>query len=117
MAVAPRVLSGSTNGRGVKITSTVAGSGNTVHTTVTGAGAGTFDELYLYAVNLATTDKLITLNFGGTASGDKIPFTVPYKDGLYTLINGLRLNGGVLVRAYAASACTVIVHGVVNRNT
>lgn len=116
MPVTGRILSGSTNGRGVKITSTTAASGNVIHTTVTGSVATTFDELYLYAVNLATTDKLVTLNYGGTASGDKIPFTVPTRDGLFALVQGGRLNGGVVVRAYAASACTVVIHGSVNRS-
>jgi hypothetical protein len=117
MAVTARVLSGSINGRGVKITSVTAASGTLIHTAATGTAATTFDELYLYATNLATTAKLVTLNYGGTVSGDKIPFTVPSRDGLYTLVQGLRLNGGVVVRAYAASACTVGVHGIANRNS
>ena len=117
MAISPRVLSGSTNGRGVVITSTTAGSGNILHTTVTGAGATTFDETYIYGMNLTTTAKLLTLNAGGTASGDKVRFSVPERgQGPFLLIPGWRYNGGVTIRAYATAASKVSCHGYVNRN-
>lgn len=116
MAVTPRLLSGSTNGKGVKITATAA-TGTTIHTAVTGAGATTFDEVYLWAQNMATGSKLLTLEYGGTTSPDnRISATIPSKDGLYLLVPGLRVNGGVVVRAFAASTSSIIVYGYVNRN-
>ena len=115
--VTPRLLSGSTNGRGISITSTTAGSGNVLHTSVTGAGANTFDEVYAYVMNLTTVAKLITINAGGTTSGDKMRLTSPARtNGLFLVVPGLRYNGGVVVRAYATAASKVSVHGYVNRS-
>lgn len=115
--VTARLLSGSTNGRGITITSITAGSGNILHTSATAAGANQFDEVYAYAQNLTTVAKLLKINAGGTTSGDKIRFIIPSSsNGLYLLLPGFRYNGGVIVRAYATAASKVAVHGYVNRS-
>lgn len=116
MAITPTVLSGSTNGRGVKIVATTA-TGTLIHTAATATAVGKFDEVYLWGVCLATVDKTLTIEFGGTTNpGDRISTTVPAKDGLHLLVPGLRLRGGVAVRAFCGAASTVIVHGYVNRS-
>ena len=113
--IAPLKLSGSTDGRGIKVVQTST-AGTTIHTAVT--GTTNFDEITLYAVNSDTTDRKLTIEYGGTtAPDDLIEFTVPAEDGLYLLIDALRLQNASVVRAFCASANVVMIHGFVNRIT
>lgn len=117
MSVTPLKLSASTNGRGIVITSTTAASGTLLHTTATATGVSKFDEVYVYAQNLTSVVKTLTVNAGGVVSGDRIAFQVPVRaNGLYLMVPGLRYNGAVTIRAYATAASKVAVHGYVNRN-
>lgn len=115
MAVTPLKLSGSTNGRGIKLATAAAGTA--VHTTATATGASKFDEIYIWAANVVSASKQVTVYVGATGlTGDKVIDTIPPKSGLYQLLPGMRLNGGVSVKAFAASPCAVTVFGLVNRN-
>lgn len=110
-----RILSGSTNGKGIKVAAT-ATLGTTIHTAVT--GTSDMDEIYLYAVNTDTTDRKLTLEWGsGTAPDDNIEFTVPAESGLYLLAPGLLLQNSLVVTAFCATANVVVIHGWVNRIT
>ena len=106
------ILSGSTNGRQIKVVAT-ASSGTLIHT----AHATALDEVWLYAVNDTATDRLLTIQWGGTtATDDDIEFTVKAQNGLYLVIPGLVLTGGLVVRAYCAAAANAIqIIGYVNR--
>lgn len=113
------LLSGSTQGRLIKVTQT-ATAGTTIH--ATGTSATILDEVTLFAVNTDTTDRKLTIEFGGTTSPDDlIEVTIPAESGLVTVCAGLPLSGsgvaGVTVRAFAASANVVNVGGFVNRYT
>lgn len=113
VAITKVLLSGATNGRNVKVVAT-ATAGTLIHTAT--ASANVIDELWLWAVNSDTTDRKLTIEFGGvTAPDDLIEFTVPAEDGLYLMIPGLDLNGGVVVRAFAATANVIMINGYVNR--
>jgi hypothetical protein len=105
-------LSGSTNGRQIKVVAT-ASSGTLIHT----AHATALDEIWLYAVNDTATDRLLTIQWGGTtATDDDIEFTVKAQNGLYLIVPGLVLTGGTVVRAYCAAAANAIqISGYVNR--
>ena len=106
-------LSGSTDGRMVKVVAT-ATLGTTIHT----AHATGLDEIYLWAVNSDTTDRKLTIEFGGVSSPDDlIEFTVPAESGLYAVLPGLILTGSVVCTAFCASANVVLVAGFVNRIT
>ncbi len=106
-------LSGSTDGRLVKVVAT-ATAGTTIHT----AHATSLDELWLWAVNSDTTDRKLTIEFGGTsAPDDLIEVTIPAEDGLYAVVPGLILTGTTVVKAFAASANVVLVGGYINRIT
>lgn len=108
-------LSGSTDGRGIKVVAT-ATAGTTVHTA--GSGRSSLDLLYLWAVNSDSTDRKLTIEFGGTtAPDDLIEFTVPAEDGLYPVLPGLPLRNGLVVKAFCASANVVLVHGYVERRS
>jgi len=106
------LLSGSTNGRQIKVVAT-ASSGTLIHT----AHATALDEIWLYAVNDTATDRLLTIQWGGTtATDDDIEFTVKAQNGLYLIVPGLILTGGTVVRAFCAAAANAIqISGYVNR--
>lgn len=108
-----QLLSGSTNGRLVKVVAT-ATAGTTIHT----AHATAQDEIWLYAVNSDTTDRKLTIEFGGTSSPDDlIEQTITAESGLVLVVPGLVLTGSVVVRAFCASANVVMIGGYVNRIT
>ena len=112
------VLSGSTDGRMIKVAQT-ATAGTTIHT---GSDtATTFDDIWLYAVNSDTTARKLTIEWGGVSSPDDlIEFTVPAESGLYLITAGLVIKGNatpLVVRAFCASANVVNIAGFVNRIT
>ncbi|CAB5229607.1 hypothetical protein UFOVP1566_5 [uncultured Caudovirales phage] len=108
-----QLLSGSTSGKGVKVAAT-ATAGTTIHT----AHATSYDEIWLYAVNSSATSVKLTLEWGDvTAPDGNIEVTVASESGLVLVSPGLLLTGGLLVRAFAATANVIILHGYVNRIT
>lgn len=108
-------LSGSTNGRGIKIAAT-ATPGTLLHTAV--SGLVDQDEVWLYATNNNAANLALTLEMGGvTNPDDLVQFTVPFKNGLYLVIPGFVFNNGVVIRAFAQTANLISVHGWVNRIT
>lgn len=118
-AVARIPFSGSTQGQGIKVVATGT-PGTTIHTT--GTSATVIDEVWLYAFNSDTLDRVLTIEFGGaTAPDQNIVVTVPTKGGLILVVPGLILLGSgaasLTVKAFAASANVVTVSGYVNRIT
>lgn len=112
---AKRILSGSTNGRMVKVVATST-AGTLIHTAV--AGASDIDEIWLWAVNSDTTDRKLTVEFGGVSSPDDLlEVTIRAEAGLVLITPGLTLQNGLVVRAFAAAANVVMVGGFVNRIT
>jgi hypothetical protein len=111
-------LSGSTDGKLIKVAAT-ATAGTTIHTG--SATATTFDEVWLYAVNSDTTDRKLTIEWGGTsAPDDLIEQTITAESGLILVVAGLVIKGNatpLVVRAFAASANVVMIGGYVNRIT
>lgn len=112
-----RKLSGSTDGRGIKVAAT-ASPGTTLHTAVNSTTAGTFDEIWLEAYNSDTLDRLLTIQFGGTTSpDDDITLTIPAQNGLTQVIRGLILQNACVVKAFANVANVVVIFGYVNSIT
>jgi hypothetical protein len=106
-------LSGGTDGRNVKVAATST-PGTTIHT----AHATANDEIWLWAVNSDTTDRKLTIEFGGTTSPDDlIELTIPAEGGLILVCPGLLLTNSAVVKAFAATANVVLVNGYVNRIT
>ncbi len=104
-------LSGSTNGKGIKIAAT-SSAGDTIHTATT--GTSTRDFIRLWAVNTSATDVKLTIQWGGTTATDNdIEFTVPAEDGLFDVTPpaGLILNNGLLVKAYAGTTNVIVIYG------
>jgi hypothetical protein len=75
----------------------------------------------LYAVNTDSTDRKLTIEWGGVASPDDlIEYTVKAENGLYLIAAGLLIKGNatpLVVRAFAATANVISIHGYVNRIT
>ena len=110
------VLSGSTDGRAIKVAAT-ATAGTTIHTGSTNTAV--LDEIWLYAMNTDTTARKLTVEWGGTtAPDDLIEVTIPAEAGLTLVAPGLMIKGNstaLVVRAFAATANVVTIYGYVNR--
>lgn len=115
MATYERIpLSGSTNGRGIKVTGTGTGSTVTVHTAQ--SGTTHCDEIHLWAYNGDTQSRTLTVEWGGTSSpDDQIVLDVPPQAGAIYAIPGFALRNSLVVKAFASTANVVTVHGYVNR--
>ncbi len=108
------VLSGSTDGRGVKVAATAIGSGTTIHTAQ--ASATNPDLVTLFAENNDTVARILTLGWGGTTDPDDlIVLTLVPKAGLVLLVADLPLRNSLVVKAAADAADKVILFGYVNR--
>lgn len=117
MASYSRILpSGSANGRPIVIAAIVS-PGTLVHTAVTGTTSS--DEAYLWASNTGTTPAKITLQWGGTTTGDNIAteVVIPPNEVPIPIAFGTSLNNGVEVRAYSDVASAIVITGNVNRIT
>ena len=105
-------------GLGIKVVAT-ATAGTAIHTG--SATATTIDEVWLYAVNSSASTVKLTIEWGeATAPDGNIEFTVPAEAGLYLITPGLVLQGNAtpkVVKAFAATANVVVIHGYVNRIT
>jgi hypothetical protein len=112
---AKQLLSGSTNGKGILVVAT-ATAGTTIHTAV--SGTSDIDELWVYAVNSSASDVKLTLEWGeATDPNGNIEQTVPAESGLMLLVPGLLLQNSLVLKAFAASANVIVIHGYANRIT
>jgi len=103
-------LSGSTDGKGIKITATSIGSGVTIHT----ADALLTDFITLYAVNSDTASIKLTLGWGGTTDPDDlIEAFIPSESGLVPVAIALPLTNSLIVKASAATASMIVLFGEV----
>jgi len=111
------LLSGSTQGRAIKVAAT-ASAGTTIH--ATGTSSSVIDEVWLYAYNSSTGPVALTIQYGGTTSvDDDIKIDVPPTSGLILVVPGLILTGtgaaANTVRAYAGTTNVITINGYVNR--
>ena len=110
------ILSGSTDGQGIRITATTP-SGTIVHTCVTGA-AESIDEMWVYGHSTVTTTAQIVFAFGvTTATGSRLTHTVSAGDkaGLILMIPGLVGRNTKILKASATSTDRFNLFGYVNR--
>lgn len=117
MPISKEILSGSIQGRNIKVAAT-ASPGTLIHTT--GIESTVTDEIWVYAYNGHTASVVLTIQQGGTGTpDDDITVPIPAKSGLMLVVPGLVLKGtgtvGSEVRAYAGTADVVTVTGYVNR--
>lgn len=111
------LLSGSTQGRAIKVAAT-SSTGTTIH--ATGTSSSIIDEVWLYAYNSSTGPVTLTVEYGGTTAPDQnIKIDVPPTSGLTLVVPGLILTGtGAAannITAFAGSANVITISGYVNR--
>ena len=107
-------LSGAADGLAVKVAAT-SSTGTTVHTAVSGTTAGSFSEVFLWATNTSAAAVQLTVEWGTTTAADgNIIVTVPPKEGLQAIIQGLILHNSKVVTAFAASSNVILLTGYVN---
>lgn len=107
-------LSGSTNGKQIKITS-ASNPGITIHTATSSSGANTWDEVWLYAYNDNLTSVQLTILWGGTTEPDNaIRITLPPQTGRTLICDGMILQNSLVIKAYASVANEVMIDGFVN---
>jgi hypothetical protein len=108
-------LSASTDGKGVKIAAT-ATAGTTVHT----AHATALDEIYCWVSNTDSSDRTITIEWGGVTDPDNLlvkTLTIPANSGPILVVPGLILTNSLVFAIFASSANKILATGYVNRIT
>ncbi len=110
-----RKLSASSDGRGIKVAAT-SSPGTLVHEALSSVAQNEWDEIWIRAINTSGSAVKLTLEWGGTtAPDDQVELTIPGEDGFHDVVLGHVLQNGQQVRAFAATADVVVLHGFVNR--
>jgi hypothetical protein len=108
-----KLLSGSTNGKQILIVHTTNGTADTIHTAV--AGTSSVDEVWLYAYNDSTTAAVLNILWGGVTEPDNvIRLNLAPQSGRTIISDGMLLQNGLVIKAYANVASKVTVDGFVN---
>lgn len=108
MAWSKIILSGTVDGNSISVTGISASTANVIHTAIT--GIVDFDEIFCWAFNNATADRLLAIRWAATATAAQIrefQQTIPSQDGLHLVIPGLPLRNALTVEAFATVAGTV----------
>lgn len=114
---APALGSGSTSGRAIPIAA-VATPGTLLHTAV--AGSTSFDEIYVWVNNTGSATAKLTIQWGGVLDpGDHIAdeVSIPGNSPPVLVVAGIRINGGLAVRAFSDIASALNATLNVNRIT
>lgn len=107
-------LSGSTNGKAIPIVTT-ASPGDTLHTVSSSTG-GVVEDVYVDILSQATTDRIVTIENGSTATSAHSRFTIPAQMAMRVLA-GTRFTSatGIVLRAFATATGGLVAMGAVNR--
>jgi hypothetical protein len=111
------ILSGSTDGEGLRLTVTAPSTGLVVHTCVTGA-AQSIDELWLYAHSTVSTEIELSYALGPTtATGSRVRHTITadQKRGQILIIPGLVGRNAKEWKCWVTTTDRVNLFGYVNR--
>jgi hypothetical protein len=108
------ILSGSTDGKGIKVVAT-ATAGTLIHTG--SATAATLHEVWLYAVNSSASDVKLTIEWGeATAPDGNIEINIGAEGtGLVLVSPGILLQNSLVIKAFAGTANVITLTGYVNR--
>jgi hypothetical protein len=110
------ILSGSTHGRGIKVTtvSPIDGSDTTIHQAVN--SATDIDLVTLFAYNDDSSSRELELGWGGTTNvDDSIALSIPSRSGLVLVTADLPLRNNLIIVASAAAANVIVIFGYVNQ--
>jgi hypothetical protein len=114
VTVLKRKLSGSTDGKPILVAAT-SNPGDTIHTAVAGTTAGTFDEIWLWAMNIDTISHLLSIEIGGSVG--ELSITIPPQSGAWLVMPGWILQNGAVVKAFADLTNKIYISGFVNTMT
>ena len=110
-----RKLSASSDGRGIKVAAT-SSPGTLIHTALASVAQNEWDEIWIRAVNTSGSAVKLTLEWGGTTvPDDQVEITIPAEDGFHDVVLGHVLQNAQEIRAFAATADVIVLHGYVNR--
>lgn len=108
------LLSGSTNGKGIKVTGTTSAADVTIHTAV--AGTTDIDLVTLWAFNSSTDTVTLTIAWGAETSPDNLLLIpIPANQGPVPIADRMPLQNGLVIGAWAVTANVVMVYGRVER--
>lgn len=93
------VLSGSTDGRNIKITQT-ATPGDEIHTAQ--VGVADMEEVFFYAVNRHTASVTFTVEWGGVASPDDLITIDMEPNKIYHFAPGGLIRNALVIRGFAS---------------
>lgn len=108
-------LSGSTNGKSIKIAAT-ATAGTTFHTAV--SGTTSWDEIYAWVTNTSAAAVNLTIEFGGTSDPDNLivkSLSIPPNSPPIPVLTGQMLQNGAVAAAFASTTNVLLITGYVNR--
>ena len=110
--ITKQLLSGSTSGQPISLTTNATSGAVTIHTAVTG---GTdFDEIWCWAVNIHTSDITLTLECGTTDEDQHIKHVIQ-PDETVLVVPGMIMNGAKVLKGFASTADKCNIFGYVNR--
>lgn len=111
------LLSGSTNGRPIKVAATTS-PGTTIHTATSDATA--LDQVYLWASNTDSVVRTVTVQWGGTTDPDDMvakAYSIAANSAPTVVASGLPLANALVIKVFASSANVVTVSGYVLRSS
>lgn len=109
-------LSASINGMQILITGTDSGSATPIHTAV--GGISSWDEIWMYAYNDATSSLTLNINWGNLSEpANVVRTTLASQSGRVLIVDGKLLQNNLLVSAYASTGSWISIDGFVNRIT
>jgi len=107
-------LSAAISGQQIQIT----GSGITQLTTIHTPAASAYDEVWLYATNIGSSDNQVVVTWADTGVAGQMYATIAYKAGRALIVDGKLLSGTAnTIKAYAATGSLINIDGFVNRIT
>ena len=116
MAFTPKLLSGCTQGKPIKVTSTTTGGANTVHTAV--AGTSNIDFIDVYATNNSASSVDISLGWGGVTVDETLgPVSIAANAGPVKIADKFPLQNGLVLSAWASVADDILLTGRVTGYT
>jgi hypothetical protein len=128
ITIQKRILSGSTDGQSIGVSTTAGGTHNTIHTGP--SGTSIIDEVFLYANNGYSATVELVLEWGVSTTNIHRVYQVPARDADFAISVGqLILGSGTAptIKAFigglngssslAASSAFVSIYGWVNRIT
>lgn len=102
--------SGLTNGSPELVTAIASGSPQEFHTAT--STASTLDEMYLDVANTSAASKALHVMIGAT---DLLRIDIPARVGFVRILDGYRLDGGLVVNLYAEDNASLVMAGNINR--